>query len=468
MHFHFENLGLLDQADLELADLTLICGENNTGKTYATYAIYGFLRSWRRILYRVLGREIDTLLKDANQYRIDLAQIFDGKVDGYMERMGKAYVRDLSRAFATEPDVFEHTVFKPRICQETDLLSRAYQRTVQARTSGKVLATLKKEVGSTILEVLVADPDVPQRPFGGLGDFIVDAIADIVFAQHLPRAHIASAERTGAAIFRRELDIARTRILKAINQIDSKELKRNPFTILREIDTGGYAWPVEDNVEFVRHLEDIDKRTGELAEAHPELLEAFDSIIGGSYKVVKQQLVFQAKGKGKQRFNMNEASSCIRALLDVGLYLRCSARAGDLFMIDEPELNLHPKNQRAFARLVAQMVNAGIKVFLTTHSDYMVKELNTLIMLNQRTEHTREVQQEYGYSEAELLDPDKVRLYMTSVATKPAIGAGRRSRIRTLKLATICPDRGIEVETFDATIETMNAIQSEILYGGEL
>lgn len=49
MKFHFENLGLLDQAENELASLTQpVCGENNTGKTYTTYAIYGFLRSWKR------------------------------------------------------------------------------------------------------------------------------------------------------------------------------------------------------------------------------------------------------------------------------------------------------------------------------------------------------------------------------------------------------------------------------------
>lgn len=256
-------------------------------------------------------------------------------------------------------------------------------------------------------------------------------------------------------------------MLKAINQIDSKELKRNPFKILQEIDAD-YAWPVEDNVDFVRQLEDIDKRTGELATSHPELLEAFDAILGGSYKVIKQQLVFQAKGAGKQRFTMNEASSCIRALLDVGFYLRCRARAGDLFMIDEPELNLHPKNQRAFARLVTRMVNAGIKVFITTHSDYLVKELNTLIMLNQRTAHTNSVQQHHGYDDAELLDPEKVRLYMTGTTSKVLPGAKRSSKIKTLKLAKIYPDRGIEVETFDDTIEIMNAIQSEILYGGEL
>ena len=73
-----------------------------------------------------------------------------------------------------------------------------------------------------------------------------------------------------------------------------------------------------------------------------------------------------------------------------------------------------------------------------------------------------------GMDGLELLDLVKVRLYMTGVATKSAKGSGRRGKIRTLKLATIYPDRGIEVETFDDTIEIMNTIQGDILYGGDL
>ncbi|MGI9212002.1 MAG: AAA family ATPase, partial [Methylococcaceae bacterium] len=226
MKFHFEQLGLLDDADIELADLTLICGENNTGKTYATYAVYGFLRSWRQILRFLLEDEINRLLADTNQYRIDLALLFDGKVDSYLERMGKAYVSGLPRALAAESNVFENTICVINSCKATDFLTQAYQRTVQADASGKVLATLNKEAGNTLLDVLVADAEGLQQPFGGLTDFIINAMADIVFAEHLPRVHSASAERTGAAIFRKELDMARTRMLKAIHQIDSKELKR--------------------------------------------------------------------------------------------------------------------------------------------------------------------------------------------------------------------------------------------------
>ena len=50
MKISVENLGVLKQAEFELGDLTIICGSNNTGKTYATYALYGFLfdcaRTW--------------------------------------------------------------------------------------------------------------------------------------------------------------------------------------------------------------------------------------------------------------------------------------------------------------------------------------------------------------------------------------------------------------------------------------
>ena len=32
-----ENIGVFKYAEYDLADLTIICGKNNTGKTYATY-----------------------------------------------------------------------------------------------------------------------------------------------------------------------------------------------------------------------------------------------------------------------------------------------------------------------------------------------------------------------------------------------------------------------------------------------
>ncbi|WP_426209782.1 AAA family ATPase [Massilia sp. TWP1-3-3] len=467
MKFHFEKLGLLDEADLELADLTLVCGENNTGKTYATYAVYGFLRSWRQLLQRVLVPEIEKIASTKSAYKFDLNEMFDGKINEYLARMGHEYVSLLPHVFAANKTYFDGASVVVSVNAST-CTKAPFHRTIKDGPAGQVLATLSKEQDSAILELLIADDNWMKSRFGGLGDFVADAIAEIVFAPYLPVAHISSAERTGATIFRKELDFARTRMIEALGAMNTKDL-RNPFKLIEHMDAG-YAWPVRDNVDFVRQLEDIDKSISPLAEANPALIQAFDSIIGGSYKVIKDQgLIYQPKGTGKPRFTMNESSSCVRALLDVGFYLRCKAKIGDVFIIDEPELNLHPRNQRALARLVARMVNAGIKVFITTHSDYLIKEFNTLIMLAQNTAHTKNMQTTYGYADEELLDPKGIRLYMTSSELKAANVKGKRAtRINTLKSATIYPDRGIEVTTFDTTIEEMNNIQSEILYGGEL
>ena len=65
MKVQVENLGVLKRAEFELGELTLICGGNNTGKTYATYALFGFLSHWRRHLKAgVHDSTIQELMRD--------------------------------------------------------------------------------------------------------------------------------------------------------------------------------------------------------------------------------------------------------------------------------------------------------------------------------------------------------------------------------------------------------------------
>ena len=44
--FTFKNIGPIQDAELELGDLTIVAGRNNTGKTYLAYTLYGFLTTW--------------------------------------------------------------------------------------------------------------------------------------------------------------------------------------------------------------------------------------------------------------------------------------------------------------------------------------------------------------------------------------------------------------------------------------
>ena len=164
---------------------------------------------------------------------------------------------------------------------------------------------------------------------------------------------------------------------------------------------------------------------------------------------------------------MSESSSAVRSLLDIGFYLRHVAQPGDLLMVDEPELNLHPENQRCMARLFARLVNIGIKVFITTHSDYIIKELNTLIMLNHDKPHLKRIAENEGYKQEELISSDKIKVYIAEEALVKVDGNRKKTRNITLILAEIDPELGIEARSFDQTIDEMNRIQEEIVWGEE-
>ena len=164
---------------------------------------------------------------------------------------------------------------------------------------------------------------------------------------------------------------------------------------------------------------------------------------------------------------MDESSSAVRSLLDLGFYLRHCAEPGDLLMIDEPELNLHPENQRRVARLLARLVNLGIKVFITTHSDYIIKELNTLIMLNHDKPHLKRIAEVEGYQQNELLNADQIKVYIAEEAPVLLDGKTRKTKCQTLTPADIDPEMGIEARSFDKTIDTMNRIQEEIVWGAD-
>ncbi|MBU1752948.1 ATP-binding protein, partial [bacterium] len=210
----------------------------------------------------------------------------------------------------------------------------------------------------------------------------------------------------------------------------------------------------------------IAKKSSFIAEKHPEVLADFVDIIGGKYVITRNdELYYTPKGK-QVKLSMDESSSAVRSLLDIGFYLRHIAQPGDLLMVDEPELNLHPENQRRIARLFARLVNLGIRVFITTHSDYIIKELNTLIMLNHDKPHLKLIAERNGYKTEELISSDKIKVYIAEKASVN-LDDGKRKKCYQMTPANIDPELGIEARSFDETINEMNRIQEEIVWGGE-
>ena len=89
---------------------------------------------------------------------------------------------------------------------------------------------------------------------------------------------------------------------------------------------------------------------------------------------------YQPQGWGEDLPLMN-TSSMVSELAPVVLYLRHIVQPGDVLIIEEPESHLHPKMQVEFIRQLAAVVQSGIRVMLTTHSEWVLDELANLVHL---------------------------------------------------------------------------------------
>lgn len=461
MKIQIKNLGALRQAEFELGDLTIICGKNNTGKTYATYALYGFLSFWREVFSISIPEEdIIRLLADG-VVRIDLNKFIE-KATGIIGEGCFAYTKQLPMVFAAPVDRFHDTGFQVTLDANDIRLNGRFERKMRA-ANADLFSITKDEGSSELVITFLVEKEKAKVPKDAIMRIVGDAIKEIIFGHLFPNPFIASAERTGAAIFRRELNFPRNRMMEEMSQV---EKNINPMELLFKVYKD-YALPVKTNVEFTRDIETIAKRTSFIANTHSGILADFADIIGGEYTVTRNdELYYIPKGK-RIKLSMDESSSAVRSLLDIGFYLRHVAKSGDLLMVDEPELNLHPDNQRRVARLFVRLVNLGVKVFITTHSDYIIKELNTLIMLNHDEPRLNEIAAKEGYKKEELLSSEKVRVYIAEEALVKLDGGERKKRCITLTPADIDARYGIEARSFDQTIEDMNRIQEEIVWGSD-
>ena len=334
MKIRLKNLGILKQAEFSLGDLTIICGENNTGKTYATYALYGFLNSWRGLIdFGVTDTQIQSLITDGG-LKIELAQYVE-KADKILAEACKRYTDRLDTVFAVHEDRFNQSEFHVEIrCPDI------FNKEIERNRVG--FATYSKNKGSKELTVALVVQEERGREIDldyakAVINFI---ISDAIFSDSFPNPFISSTERTGATIFRKELNFARNRLFEEMGRADQKI---DPRELLFKAYQS-YPSPIEENVDFIRELEDITKRKSFIAKEHPEVLADFADIIGGEYTITQNdQLYYTPKGT-RLKLTMVESSSAVRSLLDIGFYLHHIAQEGDLIMVERAGIKPASRN----------------------------------------------------------------------------------------------------------------------------
>lgn len=424
MKFQFEKLGALDKpTQIELGDLTIISGANNTGKTYTTRAIYGFLKTWQRYIdFKIDDEQIQSLFQNG-VLKLQLTH-FEKELSSVLENVSKQYTASLPVLFSASEDWFSETSFQARL--------NGYQPNYQselhlsAGSQTKEILNIFKDQNSTLLDValLVEDKNLLPHPTV-VKKFLNRGLIEALLGDYFAHPFMITSERTGITLFHKELD---TREVNSFSR---------------------YAHSVKDDIEFVRDIVDVyNKQKSPLIKEHPGLAECLKDIVGGEYLVKNNQIFFSfIKNHQNYQIPLSNGSATVTSQVELNFYIKCLAKKGDILLIDEPEQNLHPANQRKMARLLVRLIKAGIKVFITTHSDYLIKELNHLILLNNQFDDKEEIMKKYQYTKEDVLNKSLVKAY-----------TAEQHRL----IPALIDDMGIEFDHFDHQINEMNRMYNDM------
>jgi predicted ATPase len=449
MKIDFEHLGNIDKGSIELNDFTIFCGKNNSGKTYAMYSAYGFLHysnnislnPYANIKFDFVEQIIETLKQEGCFY-LDIAKIVTEHQEEITQKIEKNFESYLPNLFGVSESYFSDTKIK------FNLSSKEVKKIIEKNDCFFLNAIKNGERWEISFKKSNQHPELTrsylQRTDNLLQSFISERLINIIFfdwRDDFNSYFLLPAERAGINLFFKELFSIRNLLLQQA-QNDNVD----PMFFLKDIVKARYAQPIKDYLQYLSMIGSTRKETSVYQKYAQEIEK---NVLGGKYQVDEFGDVYFTPSESKNTLPLHFSSSTVKTLFGLVFYLEHLANEGDYLMIDEPELNLHPDNQRQVARILAQLVNVGLKVIVSTHSDYFVRELNNLIMLKTNFTGAQELQQEYGYKDNELLDGNRISAYLFD-----------NNEISTMDL----DDEGISAKTFNDVINQMNESSNKIYY----
>lgn len=453
--FKPSKLGCLTEnpGGIEFKPLTLVCGPNNTGKTWVMYALYGFLGDFGRVKLPGLKEVADKLAREG-QVEWDFHAWLEQYASKIIQAINQATKSRLPNLFNGEAELFSGSCFDWEI-SPSKLIEHALARPIDSRLMlgrerNEVLRLIKSE-GEKIIHLTSSATIFPEL------DYLISDMVARNLVGNPPRRNVflMPAERNGLHLFYRELANRRTALL---HHATKKDKEINIGELINDMIRSRYSKPIADYIDWLNELPTLRrKKTGEFH----SLAEEIKQLVGGRYDINAEGVItfttYRKAGRGskvdvrsKMELDLHLASSTVKSLFGLWAYLEYSAQPGDVLMIDEPELNLHPGNQRKLARLLAKLVNSDLRVVVSTHSDYLVREINSLLMLSRPHPARQGLMDKFGYAPDELLRPEQVAAWLFN-----------EGKIKPMKIDAI---EGIHAQTFDDQIHQLNDTSDSIYY----
>ena len=377
-----KNFGPIAEATINLQPLTVFVGSSNTGKTYFStliYALHGTFNGFSHLPKR-LGQfsslsytDIPDIIKklttpDRPFKFSDLPQETRTMLQSEMENP-ESLKAELERCFDLN-SIKELVRLKDGRRDEMTVSLKVSEENEKLwhfnlETSGSELTT---QVSINKSLVLYPRERFTSKEHPAFEDLILELTLELN-------------RYTEDIVY---LPAARSGIMQSHRVIASSLVKRATRGGLTPLEIPTFSGVVADFMQQLILYEESQTPHKEIT----LLAEAIESDVLAGQILMKPtpsgypEFLYRPKDTGKE-VRLTRAASMVSELAPVVLFLRGGIRPGDTLIIEEPEAHLHPGAQTEIALILAGLVRAGVRVIVTTHSDWLLKEIANLIRIGE-------------------------------------------------------------------------------------
>ncbi len=399
------NLGPLRSAEVEMADLTLLIGDNNTGKTFFATVLHRVLRVSHSdlSLSGPIERDIPAEVLEWFEVRLGTAGDESTAVDGAEFPPPEAALQWATRFTAARLAAFGMNVREGVEYAYGVEASELRRRTASRRSSDCYLRVRSTDPAWEV-EVRFDSDDVrvsPPDPATWLQRLLDDERAR--YRSESARKQRRGVQRPslmsrlnspwltywgspdelfpGWPRFAVHLPANRTGIMHSYQVLAGAVVRQSAAAGIRPIAIDPLPGTSADFLSLLLSDSDDPQRYEREDPRFRSLVGDFEKDLGAEITLEERAnsaaAVMAVTPEGT--FPLSRASSMLSELAPVLLALKGAICWADHLTIDEPEAHLHPAMQRRVASFLTDVVSRGAGVVLTTHSDFFLGEINNII-----------------------------------------------------------------------------------------
>jgi len=129
--------------------------------------------------------------------------------------------------------------------------------------------------------------------------------------------------------------------------------------------------------DFINDLFIVSDGTFRISKSNENLLKIFENLFNAKFYIQNQKIYIIER---KKKYGIEKTASGLKTLSWLYLIIKYNL-IGNILFLDEPEANLHPQYIDNIAYFLYKLSQSR-KIFIATHSDYLLESFNKLITQN--------------------------------------------------------------------------------------